>query len=82
MVVKKKSKTISKRKPVIANRFVKKRYRATARGIPVIPIKSDKVTLLELEKDVREARTLLYFILAISLGLFGLMLGITIKLFL
>ena len=60
---------------------VKKRYRATARGRPVIKVKSDKVTLLELEKDIREARTLLYFILAISLGLFGLMLGITLKIF-
>ena len=60
---------------------VKKRYRATARGKPVIRAKSDKVTLIELEKDVREARILLYFILAFTLGLFGLMLGITLKIF-
>jgi len=37
--------------------------------------------LKEIEKDLREARTLLFILLALTLSLFGLMLGIVIKIF-
>ena len=80
MVIKKKKRIPPRAKPV-SGRYIKKRYRATARGKPVMQVKSDEVTLIEIEKDLLEARTLLYLILAVTLGLFGLMLGITVKLF-
>ena len=37
---------------------------------------------IELEKDLREARTLLYISMAVLMALFGLVLGISLRVFL
>ena len=56
--------------------------RASILGKKVIePVNTRQVTLKEIEKDLREARTLLFILLALTVSLFGLMLGIVIKIF-
>ena len=86
----KKSEKISKKekenKEKIKKLFLRKykkelRPRASLKRVIIEPIKTKKVTLEDLEKDVREARTLLFLILALTISLFGLMLGIVIKIF-
>ncbi len=61
---------------------VKVRPRASiGKGVVIPSFERKKVTLEDLEKDVKEARTLLFLILALTVSLFGLMLGIVIKIF-
>ena len=79
---KKEKKNNERIKRLLSKKYKKElRPRASLKRTIIEPIKTKKITLEDLEKDIREARTLLFIILALTISLFGLMLGIVIKIF-
>ena len=73
----------SKIKPIFLKKYKQKnaRPRASLKRETIEFSKPKEVSLRDLEEDIRETKALLYLILALTVSLFGLMLGIVIKIF-